>query len=250
MRGIAVARLHQMMVVARREEDDLLALRRLDNSTDIGGDLCPPRQDSDVHRLQTGEQRVVSLDCHRGLPGCHLITVIERVHPQLREILRTQLDDGDRLVHAADDGVLFLEDLHQHLGMPLIGVEHIDRAIEIDIAVIALADPFHVEPEDGGIEPFPAPHRRLGYRACSHRPDVKRWRRSAGTAGSAPPAADRRPPPRAWPGGASATRFSAMAQALPRSSAPAPGNAPDVSTKAMTGNWNRSACRISRRAFR
>src|SRR5207248_7599098 len=97
--------------MTRRKEDDLLALRRLDNSTDIGGDLCPPRQDPEVYRLQAGEQRVVPLDRHRGLPGWHLVTVIECVHPQLGKILRTEFDDRDRLVHAADDGVLFLEDL-------------------------------------------------------------------------------------------------------------------------------------------
>ena len=90
------------------------------------------------------------------------------MHPKLREILGTELDDGDGLVHAADDGVLFLEDLHQHLWMSAVSTEHIDCAIEVDIAVIPLADPFHVEPEDGGIESFPAPHRRRGYRARSH----------------------------------------------------------------------------------
>ena len=85
--GISVARLHQVMVMTGREEDDLLALRRLDNSPDIGGDLCPPRQHPEVHRLQAGEQRVVALDRHRRLPGCDLVAVVEGMHPQLGEVL-------------------------------------------------------------------------------------------------------------------------------------------------------------------
>src|SRR5439155_13184041 len=140
--------------------------------TDVGGDLCPARQDPEVYRLQAGEERVVALDRHRRLPRCHLVAVVEGMHAQLREILGTELHDGDRLVHAADDSALFLKDLHQHVRMFLIGTQHVDRPIEVDVAVIALADPFYVEPEDGGIQSLPPAHRRLAYRACSHRPDV------------------------------------------------------------------------------
>lgn len=45
-------------------------------------------------------------------------------------------------------------------------------------------------------------------------------------------------------------RFSAMAWPWPRSSAPMPQKAPEVSTKHTTGRWNFSACSIRRRALR
>src|SRR5205823_13977491 len=93
------------------------------------------------------------------LPRGYLIAVVEGMYPQLREILGTELHDGDRLVHAADDGALFLKDLHQHVGMLLIRTEYVDRPIEVDVAVIAFADPFHREPEDGRINRF---RRRAG----------------------------------------------------------------------------------------
>src|SRR5205823_6337738 len=91
------------------------------------------------------------------------------MYPQLREILGTELHDGDRLVHAADDGALFLKDLHQHMGMLLIRTEDVDRPIEVDVAVIAFADPFHREPEDGRVQSLPPADRRLAYRATRHR---------------------------------------------------------------------------------
>lgn len=43
---------------------------------------------------------------------------------------------------------------------------------------------------------------------------------------------------------------SAMAWPCPRSSAPMPQKAPEVSTKQITGRWNFSACFIRRWAFR
>ena len=45
-------------------------------------------------------------------------------------------------------------------------------------------------------------------------------------------------------------RLSAIACPCPRSSASSPQNAPEVSTKQMTGLWNFSACLIRRSALR
>ena len=84
------------------------------------------------------------------------------MHAELGEILGAELEDGDRLIHPADHGLLLLEHLHQRLGVAIIGAQHIDRAIEIDVAVIAFADSLDRESKDRRIQALATPDRCIG----------------------------------------------------------------------------------------
>src|SRR6202011_5734266 len=107
--------------------------------------------------------------------------------PQLREILGTQLDDGDRFVHAAHDGLVLLEDLHQDVRVAIVRLQDVDGSVEVDVAVIALADALDRQPKDRRVETLAFTRRRLGYRFRGH----GTRRRSSGTADSAPRPGDR-----------------------------------------------------------
>ena len=84
VRGVAVAGLHAVMVVARREVEDRLAARprarpraRCARSA-CGARACPGRR---VSRWQ--KSAVVALDRHHGLPRLDLVAVVEGVHDEL-----------------------------------------------------------------------------------------------------------------------------------------------------------------------
>ena len=57
------------------------------------------------------------------------------------------LEDGDRLVDAAEDGRLLLEDLHEHARAMALELEQIARQVEVLIGVIALAHALDGQPE-------------------------------------------------------------------------------------------------------
>ena len=77
--GVPVARLDPVMVVARRHEDDRLAVRRLEHSHDVRGDQRPPGQHAQVDGLQVGEERVVALDRQDRLVGLDGVSVVKGV---------------------------------------------------------------------------------------------------------------------------------------------------------------------------
>ena len=104
---VAVARLHAVVVVARREEEDRLPARRLDDAADVGRDQRPAGEHAQVARLQVGEERVVALDRHHRLPRRDLVAVVERVHGQLVPVVGAELEDRDRLVHPAETACCF-----------------------------------------------------------------------------------------------------------------------------------------------
>ena len=52
---VPVSRLHQVMIVASRKEDDLFALGGIDHPPHVGGDLGAAREDAQVDGLQSGE---------------------------------------------------------------------------------------------------------------------------------------------------------------------------------------------------
>src|SRR6202165_1774782 len=151
------------MIVASWKEDDLLALRRVNDPADVSGDLGAAGEDAQVDRLEPGEEGILALDRHHGFPWRHLVAVIEGVYAELGEILGAELEDGDRLIHAADHGLLLLKELHQRVGVALVSAQHVDRAIEIAVTVIAFADPLHRQSKDRRIQPLAAPDRRVGW---------------------------------------------------------------------------------------
>ena len=107
VRGVAVAGLHEPVIVPRREEHHFLRFRRLHDLAGIRAHARAPRQDAQVQRFQHRERVVRSLDEEHGLPGLNLLTVIQRVHDQLVPALGAELQDRDRLVDAAEIGVRF-----------------------------------------------------------------------------------------------------------------------------------------------
>src|SRR6202011_5351053 len=112
---------------------------------------------------EPGVEGVVPLDGHHGFPGRHLVAVVEGVHAQLAEILGAELEDGDRLIHAANYRLLLLEDLHEGVRMAIVRAQDVDRAIEVDVAVIAFANSLDWESEDRRLQPLAALDRRIGW---------------------------------------------------------------------------------------
>jgi hypothetical protein len=57
------------------------------------------------------------------------------------------LEHGDRLVDAAEDRVLLLEDLHEHARTVALELEQVARQVEVLVGVIALAHALDRQPE-------------------------------------------------------------------------------------------------------
>ena len=64
--GVAVGGLHLVGVEARREEQELLAARRLQDLVHVGGHAAAPRQRPQRRRLQDGEVAVAAAHAHHG----------------------------------------------------------------------------------------------------------------------------------------------------------------------------------------
>ncbi len=148
VRRIAVTGLNAVMVVPRREEQDRLAVRRLDHPPRVRGDERPPREDAQVHRLEMRERRVVALDRQHRLPGRDLVAVVERLDLERVPVVDTELEDGDRLVHPAEHRVLLLERLHVNLRPAPVVEQHLAREVEVDVGVVALPHLLDREVED------------------------------------------------------------------------------------------------------
>ena len=84
VRGPAVAGLHEPVVVARREEQDRLAARRLDDVADVAHDQRAAREAAEEDRLEVGEQRVVALDRQDRLVRRDRVALVERGDLELR----------------------------------------------------------------------------------------------------------------------------------------------------------------------
>ena len=108
------------------------------------------------------EQRVVALDRHDGLVRGDLVALVQGAdHERVPAVLPVAvgqaaagapLEDRDRLVDAAEDRLLLLEDLHQHVRVAALFDEQIAGEVEVLVGVVAVAHPLHREAEDRGIE--------------------------------------------------------------------------------------------------
>jgi len=159
MSRIPVAGLHQPVVVPRGEEHHLLGPRGVDDATRVGPDLGAPGEHAQVERLQVGERVVRPLDEEHRLPRLDLVAVIQGVHLELVPLGGAQLEDGDRLVDAAEKGVRFAEHLHGHAGAMAVLEEQLPRSDEVLIRVVPLPHALDGEVEDRGMEPRFAGHR-------------------------------------------------------------------------------------------
>ena len=134
----AVACLNAVVVVARREEEDRLAARGVDDDpADVRRDERPAGEHAQVDRLQVREERVVALDRQHRLPRRDLVPVVERVNGQLVPVVGAELEDGDRLVHPAEDRLLLLEHLHDDPWVPSVLEQRLAGVIEVDVRVVA-----------------------------------------------------------------------------------------------------------------
>ena len=162
--GPAVAGLHQPVVVAGREEEDGLAVRRLDHRLDVAHDQRAPRHAAQVHRLQMREQPVVALDRHDGLARRDLVALVQGADLELVPAVLPAavdvapgalLEHGDRLVDAAEDRVLLLEDLHEHARAMALELEQVAGQVEVLVGVVALAHALDGQPERLGGQAAP-----------------------------------------------------------------------------------------------
>ena len=154
VRGVPVAGLDAVVVVAGRHEDDRLAGGRLEHTGDVGRDQRPPREHAEVDGLEVREQGVVALDRHHRLPRLDPVAVVERVDGQRVPVVGAELEDRDRLVHPAEHRVVLLEDLHDDPRVASVGEQRRARVVEVRVRVVALPHLLDGEVEDLGREPL------------------------------------------------------------------------------------------------
>ena len=112
VRGISVAGLHAMVIVARGHEDHVLAVRGPQHVDDVRRDQGAASERAEVDGLEMREGRVVALDRQDRLVRRNLVAVVERMDRQRVEVFGAQLEDREGLVHAAEMRMALLEDLH------------------------------------------------------------------------------------------------------------------------------------------
>ena len=161
VRGVAVARLDAVVVVPRGHEDDRLAVRRLDDASRVRRDQRTAGERPEDDRLEVGERRVVALDRHHGLPRLEAVAVAERVDGQAGPVVRAELEDRERLVHAAEHRLLALEDLHDDPRMAAVVEQRGAGVVEVRVAVVAVSHLLDREVEDRRVETRPR-GRRVG----------------------------------------------------------------------------------------
>ena len=143
------------MVVPGGHEDDRLPVRRLDHAARVRRDERAARQDSQVNGLEVGEEREVALDRHHRLAGRDLVAVVQGVNGQRLPVVRAELEDGDRLVHSAEHGLVLLEDLHDHARVPAVREQRVASVVEVGVGVPALPHLLDGEVEDLRWEALP-----------------------------------------------------------------------------------------------
>jgi hypothetical protein len=99
-----------------------------------------------------GELVVGSLDLEHHFPRRDRIAVVQRAHLQRRPVIAAKLEDGDRFVDAAEQGVLLGEHLHGDMWRGTVASQHITGAGEVFVGVVAGPHLVDRQVEDGGIE--------------------------------------------------------------------------------------------------
>ncbi len=162
MGGPAVAGLHQPVVVAGGEVEDVLAPGGLHDLGDVAHDQRAARQRAEVDRLEVREQAVVALDRHHRLAGRDRIALVQGVDDELVPswdplpvafVTGAGLEHRDRLIDPAEDRILLLEDLHRHPRMLVLGLQQLLGVDEVRVGVVAGSDPLHREAEDVRVQP-------------------------------------------------------------------------------------------------
>src|SRR5207302_9906178 len=125
------------------------------------------------------ERVVWPLDEEHRLPRLDLVAVVQGVHLELVPLGRAELEDGDRLVDAAEEGVRLAEHLHGHAGAMVVLEEQLPRADEVLIRVVPLPHSLDGEVENRGMESRLAGHRGI-IPMSTHRTERRcgqqRWR--------------------------------------------------------------------------
>ncbi len=128
----------------------------------------PAREHAEIHGLEMRERRVVALDRHHRLVRLELVAVVERVHRQLVEAVGAELEDRDRLVHAAEVRVLLLEDLHHDLRVAAVLEQRRACVVEVRVRVPAGAHLLDRQVEDARVETRPRrDHDSSSRHACN-----------------------------------------------------------------------------------
>src|SRR5439155_273693 len=103
--------------------------------------------------LEVREERVVALDRHHRLPRFGAVAVVEGVYGELVPVVRAELEDRDRLVHAAEVRIPLLEQLHDDARVPTVLQQGRSRVLEVRVGVVALARLLDGEIENLGGQP-------------------------------------------------------------------------------------------------
>ena len=161
VRRVAVAGLHAMVVVPGGHEDDRLAVRGAEHALGVGRDQRAAREDAEVDGLEMAEQGVVALDRHHRLPRLDRVAVVEREDLERVPVVGAELEDRDRLVHAAEHRRVALEDLHHDARVAAVGEQRRAGVVEVRVGVVALPHLLDGEVEHVRVEPLAAHLRRV-----------------------------------------------------------------------------------------
>ena len=159
VRGVAVARLHAVVVVAGREVEDRLAARGAHDLAHVARDQRAPRERAEVDRLEVAEERVVALDRHHGLPRLDLVAVVEGVHDELVPAgLPASPSAPSRPLHSRSTAIASSmppstdwwrwKTCMSTRGWCAVALEHLLREDEVGVRVVALAHLLDREVED------------------------------------------------------------------------------------------------------
>ena len=118
-----------------------------------------------------GEQAVIALDRQYGFPRGDLVALVERPHVHLAPAVGpltfgslppgARAQDRDRLVDPAKHRLALLEDLYEHAGMEVLGLEQALRVHEVRVRVVTRPQLLDRQAKDLRIEALRHPRRHL-----------------------------------------------------------------------------------------
>ena len=158
VRGIAIAGLHQPVIVSRGKEHDFLGTCCFHDESRVGTHASTPRQHADIQRFEMCERIVRPFDRQHSFPGRGLVSIEQRVHHEIVPGMRAELENRDRFVDPPQERVRLGEDLHEHLGSMTIGEQDFAGPDEVFVRVVARLHLVHRQVKNRRIEPLPAGH--------------------------------------------------------------------------------------------